>query len=357
MIAYMLIASLLLIVALELISRRDELRHLHITFEIDTELVEPGESAALRYTVHNTSRLPVLFSSLTLRLPGGVKVNEDEKWKKLHLSEDFTGQQVEHRFYLMPYGKFAGRTNITVDRRGLHELGKWYLESGDLLGLSPYLRSGDIPVKLICTAESAKVEEIDALGGLIGDISVRRFINDDPTLIMGYRGYTGREAMKEISWLQTAKRNELTVRKSDFTTDRIAVIAVNMDEGNRADMDRALSLTRAVCEQFESAKVPYSVFSNGDLDIIPEGLGRKHLFFIQRKIGLSKLAGHYSFGSLLDKLSREKRGDVSVVIISPAPLDKYSAELKKFSKFVDREPIIICGGEHVDDEKNSRRAS
>ena len=345
MITYLLVASLLLIAVLELISRRDELRHLHITFEIDSELVEPGESVALRYTVHNTSRLPVLFSSLTLRLPGGVKVDEDVRWKKLHLSEDFTGQQVEHRFYLMPYGKFSGKTNIVIEKRGLHELGKWYLESGDLIGLSPFLRSGDISVKVICTAKSAEIDDIEALGGLIGDISVRRFIIDDPTLIMGYREYTGREAMKEISWLQTAKRNSLTVRKNDFTTDRIAVIALNMDEVNRADMERALSLTRAVCEMFESAKVPYSVRSNGDIDNIPEGLGRKHLFFIQRKIGLSKLAGHYSFGALIDRLSREKRGDVSVVIISPSSLDKYAAELQNLRRYLDREPIIIDGRE------------
>ena len=58
---------------------------------------------------------------------------------------------------------------------------------------------------------------------------MRRFILDDPSLLVGYREYTGREPMKQISWNQTAKTGRLTVRQNDHTTDRIAMVIVNMD--------------------------------------------------------------------------------------------------------------------------------
>ena len=38
------------------------------------------------------------------------------------------------------------------------------------------------------------------LGGMIGDISVNRFIFEDPMLTIGFSDYTGREPMRDISW-------------------------------------------------------------------------------------------------------------------------------------------------------------
>lgn len=348
MTAFIITAAIVLILAAELISRREDLRRLQVDFEADTDLVEPGESVCLRCTVRNPGPLPVLFSDLTLRLPDGIGIDEDELWKQRHLTKDFTGSQVEYRFYLLPHGKFTGRVRLTFSSRGLHELGEWYVECGDLLGLKPSLRTGMVPLRIVCTAPCADAGEFDAVGGLVGDISVRRFINEDPTLIAGYREYTGREPMKDISWLQTAKRGELTVRKKDFTSDRLAVIALCMDETRRRDMEGCLSLTRSVCEQLESGKIPYAVFSNGDVGNVPEGLGRAHLFFIHRRLGLSRLAGHSSFGSVLEKIANERRGDVGVIIIAPSPLEKYSAELRRLRRMLDREPVIIYGGEDRD---------
>ena len=45
----------------------------------------------------------------------------------------------------------------------------------------------------------------DVLSGFLGDVSVRRFIYEDPVLTTGFREYTGREPMKHISWTQSAR--------------------------------------------------------------------------------------------------------------------------------------------------------
>ena len=66
MIPFVLFFTLLGLAFLEIVSRREDLRHLHVSFDLDTRLVEPGEKIYLRYTVTNTSPWPLLYAGLTL---------------------------------------------------------------------------------------------------------------------------------------------------------------------------------------------------------------------------------------------------------------------------------------------------
>ena len=134
---------------------------------------------------------------------------------------------------------------------------------------------------------------------------------DDPTMFLGYREYTGREPMKQISWKQTAKAGRLMVRVNDYTSDRVVTILVNMYSSLRPQLENCLKLVRTVCEQLEEAKIPYELMTNGDLLSVHEGMGREHLFYILRRIGISRLAGFTSFGSLIDRCVRRRRSSRS----------------------------------------------
>jgi len=345
MITFILIFSVLAVAAVEFASRRDKLRHLHVVFETDSNLVEPGETVALRFTVYNTSRWPMLYAGLTLRLDSDIRIREDEVWRRRHVTEDFAGARVDYHFYLLPRRRFSGKVTLSLEKRGLYELGKYYLEYGDYLGLSPVIRSGELDLRLICTAAACETPEIDALGGYLGDISVHRFLFEDPSLVMGYRDYSGREPMKLISWMQSAKTGRLMVRQNDHTTDRIAAVLVHMDASLRQPMERCLELVRTVCEQLESARIPYALLSNGDLFSVSEGLGNSHLFFIQRRIGLSRLTGYTSFSDLIDRCLQRRRTDCSYIVIAPSLTAEDRAALARLRRFADQDPLILYGGE------------
>ena len=345
MIPFVIAFTLLLLAAVELVSRREELRHLHITFDLDTTLVEPGETATLRYTVYNTSRFPLLYAGLTLRLEPDFRLCEEEDWRRKHCTSDFTGTRVDHHFYLMPHRKFSGKLRFSLEKRGLHEIGKYYLESGDFLGLRPVIRSGEVDLRVICTAPRCETPELHTLGGEIGNVSVRRFIQDDPCLLIGYREYTGREPMKQISWNQSAKAGRLMVRQNDHTTDRIAAVLVNMDPSHPPYMERCLALTRTVCEKLEEAKIPYALYSNGDLFNLAEGLGKSHLFFIQRRIGLSRLTGYTGFPALIDRCVRRKRQNCTYIVITPELNAEGQAAVARLRRFAEQEPLILKGEE------------
>ena len=345
MIPFVLLFTALILGAVEILSRRDELRRLHVSFSLDTQLAEPGERITLRYTVSNFSAFPLLFTGFTLRLDSVLTLEEDEAFQRRHAVTDFTGTRVNYRFSLGARRQFSGKLRFSIKQRGFYELGKYYLEAGDFLGIKPMLRSGDISGRVICTAASCDTPSIRALGGVIGAISVRRFIHDDPSMVLGYSDYSGREPMKQISWNQTAKAGKLIVRQNDFTTDSAAEVLVNIDPTSRPLMERCLSLTGTVCRLLEAKKIPYSLRSNGDLFSITEGLGTSHLFFIQRRIGLSRLTGYTGFPELIENCLRQKRSSRTFIIITPVLDESCQSAVDRLRRYADLKPIVLCAKE------------
>ena len=341
MIIFVFLFTIVFLIALELISRRNDVRNLKVSFSLDMDLVEPGEVFTLRYVVANPGVLPVLSVGLGLQLEDVFTVCEDEAWKERHLS----GNTVDHRFYLLPHGIFSGKIRLAVNKRGLFELGRCYMDKSDLLGLSPMIDAWDMGGRVICTAKTTEVPEYKTLGGLQGNVSVRRFIHEDPSMLMGYRDYTGHEPMKHISWFQTAKTGKLTVRNSDHTVGQNVTLLVNMNTQNSRRMENCLSLTRTVCEQLEEDKIPYAVFSNGDLHHLREGLGRGHLMTVLRHIGLSKLAGYYSFAHLVDERISKSMGLDSYIVITPEADEDVDSAIRFLQAHVDTEIFVLYGKE------------
>ncbi len=345
MILFVLICTLIVIAVLERLSRREDLRRLYVTISADMDLVEPGEIVTLRYTVCNTGRLPVLSVGFGLQFDGAVTVREDEAWLARHVTNSLYGERVDFHFYLLPRRRFSGKLRLSLKKRGVIDLGRYYLETGDLLGMNPTVRSREMDVRIVCTAPALPLDQPETLGGLLGDVSVRRFIHEDPSMLTGYRDYTGREPMKQISWVQTAKAGQLTVRVYDHTVDHNVTLLVNMQAASPQVSERCLSLTRTVCETLEKGKIPYALRSNGDLQSLREGLGRGHLHFILRRIGLSRLAGYRSFADLVDQSIAHRRIGESYIVVTPALSAAGEQALRRLQTVSDTKLCVLYGEE------------
>lgn len=317
MIAFVIAGILLTFAALEAFSLRLPARAVRVRVETDLPLCAPGEEIALRYTVTNNSFLPLLYVGLSVYLDDSAAVHEPEEWQRDHVVRDISGLRVEHRLRLMPHSRFSGRVRFSIGERGLHTLGRVYVETGDYLGLRAPVQSLEANERVVCTAALSGEElALRPLGGLLGEQSVRRFLHEDPCLIAGYREYTGRESMRQISWTQTAKTGQWMVKQQDHTAEADVAVLLNMDGGDSAAMERCLSIARTVCEELEEKKIPYTFRSNGDLRPAGKGLGRGHLFPILRGIGLSRLACYTGFGELVDRCIGERRSDRTYVVIT-----------------------------------------
>ena len=342
MIAFVVFATIVAIFVLELISIRVS-RRITATCEVDLSLCAPGEEIALRYTVSNASFMPVLFVGVSIYFEGPVTICESEKWKKLYARDDYSGVYVDRKLFIRPPRKVTDRVRFAYNKRGLYGIGKVYLETGDFLGFKSNVRSWETDEMIVCTAPLVEsTPEFKPLGGLLGEISVLRFMHEDPCLITGYREYTGREPMKQISWLQTAKTSSLMVKQQDHTADADVLVLVDLSAGQIPVMERCLAITRTICEHLEDVKVSYSMITNGDLGVSTKGLGRGHLFPILRAIGLSRMTAYTSFNDAVERCIAEKHPDRTFLVISPR-IDE--TLLRKLQTHSEHRIVLFTGEE------------
>jgi len=345
MIAFVFFFSLILLAAVEYFSRRTDLRKVSVAFSIDSTLTEPGEKVTLRFTVRNESRWPVLYAGLMILLDQNLRVCEEKDWMRRHMPSGDSGSRIRYHFYLLPGKTYSDKFRIACEKRGAYEVGHYYLQRGDFLGLSPVTDGAYTGLRLVCTAKRCEIPETDTRGGLLGENPIRRFILEDPCILRGYRKYTGEEPMKQISWIQTAKTGELTVRQNDFIIDRNVAVLFNMESAPAAVLERCMEILRSICEDLETQRVRYSLHSNGDVFSMKEGLGRQRVLFIERRIGLSRLTWFYGFTRLVDQYVFRPRENSSCIVITPYLSEDVKAALPRLARCVGREPLLLCGGD------------
>ena len=341
MLQFVLIALVAALIIVQAISLKNPLKNIGLTYSTDLKLAEPGELIKLRYNVYNKGRLPVFFLGVTFSFDDSIKI---EKSSTGSIETSFLGKSYSKNFFLMPGANAKGTIEFSLPKRGIHRIGLHYLEAGDFLGLSSYVQSYEPELTLVCTSNlSERDPEVKVRGGLSGDISVRRFILEDPSLVAGYREYSGTEPLKRISWLQTAKKGNLMVKVNDYTIDINVAVALNMEKTGSTDkeIEKCFEITRSVCETLEDMKIPYTFMTNGDINILEKGLGRKHLLAMLKGIGLSKCACYNSFPSLVEKCIENSTGNTGYIVITPELTPDGEKALERLRASSSREVLVM----------------
>lgn len=346
LIVTLLVTALLGLAAAEVLSLLLDNRHVNVRCEVDMQLTEPDETLTLSYRVRNTAFWPLPFVGFSILFDDGIRIREDEAWQAAHRVGSLTGNMYSFDLSLMPHRVLRGRVRFSFRERGLHSLGKLYVETGDFLGFRSKVRSFEIPGSVVCTARPLEEDPaLEPLGGFLGDLSVRRFILEDPSLVLGYRAYTGAEPLKQISWTQTARTGQLTVKQHDFTVDTDVAVLVDLEHCPKPVAERCLSLTRTVCDRLEAARIPYAVLSNGDLFETEKGVGRTHSFEVQRRIGLSRFVRHRSFERLLEQWAGAGVGRRGWIVVAPKADPALSAALARLQAVSDARICLLTGEE------------
>ena len=152
------------------------LKNLFYEYKYDTRLAEPGERITFTSKIINAWRFPVAYINVSEQLPEGAVI------------ENGTTNRYGYRLFLFPKKSHTHETHLTFSRRGVYRNGRCFLETGDFLGFQAKVRNIDITSDLVIMPKRSEDEYvIKTLGGFLGDISVRRFIIEDPVLNIGYR--------------------------------------------------------------------------------------------------------------------------------------------------------------------------
>lgn len=292
----------------------------------DVDIVEPDQEFHIVVSLKNLGRGFVPFlrvreyipTAMDLRLEGENVIRDSQG-----------GLSVLYTVWLKPRQELRRYIPVSVPKRGRCFLREMVVSGGDFLGIHERTRNFSCYAEVVTVPRPAPEQTIgDVLGGFLGDVSVSRFIFEDPVLTLGYREYTGREPMKMISWAQSARGTGLMVKKYDYTLEPAVTVLVNvesLDEGREERIERSLSLARTVCETLEERGIQYDFATNSviagamsDQSVSGEGLGRRHFMGILESLGRATYAVSVPADALLEKSAASGYGSArGRILITP----------------------------------------
>ena len=314
------------------------------------EIAEPGEILQWQSSVINSGRLSIPFVRLRQVFPAEANFNAEAKWLDSHCQEGIYQTYVKETMSVRARSTVTKQLSFSLPHRGKYSLGACILSAGDLLGFGE--KSMDFPGDeiVICPERSKNTKKLNALGGFLGDVSVRRFILEDPMLTVGFRNYTGREPMKAISWTATASSGTLKVKQFDHTAEQNVTVLLNVEGGTPEQLEECFRLCRSACEDLERRKIPYGLRTNGDLRgpvgqffYLADGLGSRHLGTILYALGQAEYTRFHSFAFLVKQTLDHRRSNESYIIITPSIDASVGASLRKLENAVGNALCILTG--------------
>ena len=317
------LAAALLALLLQWLSARQGLGGLQGACRLSARMAEADERFSIVVTLTNPSRRFFPFLRFQIRSSEGMAVHQKSGVTPLPLG----GLTVAGTTWLGPRQRFEKRIPASIAARGRYLVQGLTVSGGDFLGLSEYSAAFGWGGEIVVPPREAPQAEVDALfGGFLGDISVSRFLFEDPVLTLGYRAYTGREPMKAISWTQSARTGSLMVKKYDYTLEPSVCVMLNVDDPGSAPevLEQCFSLTRSICRKLEDQGVKYAFRTNvqiaGGMDAwyaIGEGLGQRHFQGILEGLGRATYAAAFSCRRLVEQAAGSHGAGGGLIFITP----------------------------------------
>ncbi len=341
----MIILLILFALILFLVERyylQNGLSRIYYDVSVSQALLEPEEEFIIRSTIENHKPLFLPYLSMEESLPYEIQIAETEQ-----VDRDSTGLQVftnttsaqyeqirnaylKSSFYLMPNQKFTREVRASLPCRGRFLFRGCNLHGGDFLGLSDSDRSFPTTREVVVMPKRAPIPDIGRLvGDFLGDLSVNRFIFEDPMLTIGFSEYTGREPLRDISWSQTARMGRTMVKNYDHTVDLSLTILLNVQSANsNSDDDQAvetcISMVRSLCETLEEQHIKYSFLTNaipvgmiGGADEIEQGNGNRHFFAMMEMLGRLTSIGAKPFSNTILRACRTSEQGRHHILVTP----------------------------------------
>ena len=359
MIAFLIIL-IIVAAAAELFSLRRKLSSIRLEISTSVPYSEPDEGFELITTVENLSRIPAAYIRIRENLPDGVSFDAEASSggfrRRFSPGAPSLPPCITTSIFVPSRGRTSLRAGISLPRRGRYYLGEATVFTGDFLGFKEREEKHRLNREFIVIP--SRIEEasvINALGGFIGDISVKRFIIEDPMLTAGFREYTGREPMKNIAWRQSARSGVLMVKNFDYTAEpsvRIVLSSECPSGESSAAVEYCFSLARTVCEALEKQGIQYSFVTNstmagvsGVFSSVALGGGAIHLETILTGLGRATYAQTESLSNLLGREAFGSSLNSAYIIIAPSLSAEHLALVRRIESGRGAKCLILTAKE------------
>jgi uncharacterized protein (DUF58 family) len=349
----MIILLVLVVIAcglyiIERLSIKGIFRGISYDIKPSRKMVEIDEEFTLVTTIINTKSLPITSLQTAEFMPEDISFSEE----KFETDMYDRGRAFVSDTYLLPRRRMIRRVKVSLPRRGRYFFHGAVLTSGSFLGFFKDEKNFYFSHEVVLPPKPFKSFTMEKmLGNYLGDVSVTRFILEDPVLTVGFREYSGREPMRSISWKQTARTGEIMVKNYDHTLDLTVTVILNVhtSTGNyKESLETLYSMTRTVCEHLEVAKTPYRFVTNlvtndgaNWKSVIPDGLGGDHFAVILEVLARATYNHFDRFEEMVAKVARSAEQGRSHILLTPDVSPSVNPFLHKLRARTGREVLIL----------------
>ena len=222
-IAWFLFIAVIVMVLQGFLYRKCGFANVHYQRSFSQPVATAGEEIELIDEISNRKLLPLPWLRLEAKINPALDLHQT--------SPETEGESREfHRtlFSLMPYQRIRRHHPLTCRKRGYYRLQGVSLSTGDAFGLNQTLKQTEAPVTLTVYPQIAAVEDVPfPVHSWLGEVTVRRWIMEDPFMHAGVREYDYGDSMNTINWKATARTGNLQVSQKDYTADPSLMVYLN----------------------------------------------------------------------------------------------------------------------------------
>jgi uncharacterized protein (DUF58 family) len=187
-----------------------------------------GDTIELVEVIENHKWLPVPWIRVESMIDAALRFRTEEA---VHIDEGRKTQYHKSLFTLGPYRRIRRRHKITCVRRGVYRLSGVTVTAGDLFGMVERTRRYPVEAELVVYPQVTALDDVPLPHhGWQGDVTVRRWLVDDPFTVAGVRDYRSGDPMKSIHWKATARTGSLQVYRREFTAERRLMVMLNVED-------------------------------------------------------------------------------------------------------------------------------
>ena len=316
----------------------------------------PGETVALNIAVTNKSLLPLTWVHMEESVPVELKLRNDS------VRRHYNNVEYIHNIVmsLLPLQRVNRRYSVEFTKRGYYELKQLEMNIADLLGDSSHACTIQAPASIVIYPRLADMSDsLLPASGIQGDISVNRWILDDPTMLIGHREYARGDSFKSINWKRTAKERQLMVNRHDFTSDQKFMVLLDMDElediwssKNGYKVERAIEVCAFVCERLITQGIPTGFATNAlyggsrENGILEPGAGNNQLGEVMDCLGRIQYYRKSDFEATLDLAEKESGWGTEFIIVVPRLREQLVSKLRGRVRLkvtiITMEPYVIA---------------
>jgi len=225
---YLLLTLLVLYILQTLLFRRFGMRRVEYDRDLSARACFQGDDISLVERLENRKWLPVPWLRVESQLPSGLKFHSQTN---MDISSGSIYQNHKSFFSLMPNTKITRRHALTCTRRGVFRLESVTLSAGDLFGVTSKSSRLSFDLELLVYPKPMAYEDMNLPShSWQGDVTVKRWIVEDPFLTAGTREYRYGDSMKGVNWNATARSGKLQVNRHEYTADHRLLIVLNVED-------------------------------------------------------------------------------------------------------------------------------